>query len=96
MALGYIYILSTPTIPGLLKIGFTCGNVEKRALELRSTGVADPFEVEYFCLSDDVEEVEKIIHLKLSAHRHNENREFFRISFDDAVAEVTQAIRRPK
>jgi hypothetical protein len=44
----------------LLKIGFTCASVEDRAAELSSTGVPRPFEIEFFQLTEDVEEVKKL------------------------------------
>jgi T5orf172 domain len=77
MALGYIYVLSNPAMGSLLKIGFTCASVEQRAYELSSaTAVPSAFGVEYFHLTEDIEEVEALDHAALP--RHNENREFFR------------------
>lgn len=44
---GFVYVLSNPTMPGLIKIGMTDRLITKRVGELQSTGVALPFEIEY-------------------------------------------------
>jgi hypothetical protein len=96
MAIGYIYILSNLAMGKLLKIGFTCGSVEKRVRELSSaTGVPGAFVVEYFHLSEDVEEIEALAHTELNALRYNGNREFFDISLADAVAVIQRFIKQP-
>ena len=44
---GFIYILSNPTMPGILKIGCTAGTVLKRAAELNiPTGVPQQYKIE--------------------------------------------------
>jgi hypothetical protein len=44
---GFVYVLSNPAMPGLLKVGSTVGPVEKRAAGLsRMTGVPEPFKIE--------------------------------------------------
>ena len=44
----WVYILSNPTQPGLLKIGYTKNLPEKRAKQISSaTGVALPYKVEW-------------------------------------------------
>ncbi len=96
MAIGYIYILSNAAMGKLLKIGFTCGSVEKRAMELSSaTGVPDAFVVEYFHISDDVEEIESLAHAQLEELRYKGNREFFEISLGDAVTLIQRLIKQP-
>lgn len=96
MAVGYIYILSHSDMGELLKIGFTCGSVEGRAKELAGvTGVPGDFVVEYFHISDDVEEVEGLIHQELAASRHNAKREFFNLSVVDAMNVVQRFLRQP-
>lgn len=78
MAVGYIYALSHPDMAGLLKIGFTSNTVEGRVRDLSShTGVPSPFIIDYFHLSDHVEEVETLVHQELAAHRVNEVGNFF-------------------
>ena len=41
MSKGYVYILSNPSMPGLVKIGRTMRSVEGRASELYQTGGAN-------------------------------------------------------
>ena len=44
---GYVYVLSNPSIPGIVKIGMTERDVPARALELSaSTGVPEPYDVD--------------------------------------------------
>ena len=44
---GWVYVVSNPSMPGLLKIGRTNSAVEVRIKDLDSTGVATPFKKEY-------------------------------------------------
>jgi DNA-directed RNA polymerase subunit RPC12/RpoP len=85
---GFIYILSNPYMPGLVKIGFTEKNVFERAKELSTaTGVPAAYEVEacFPAVNASLDEVS--IHEALSESRVP-NREFFRVSLDDALREV--------
>ncbi len=97
MSIGYIYILSNPSMPGILKIGFTNREtVEQRVRELSSaTAVPEPFEVEYYCLTHDVEEIEKKIHQEFSAER-SPGKEFFKVSIWEAVTKTDLFIRTVK
>ncbi len=82
---GYIYVLSNPEMPGLLKIGQTTRPVADRVAELNSaTGVPCPFFVEALFESADPPSHEAEIHEILSASRLS-NREFFRVSVPDAT-----------
>ncbi len=97
MAVGYIYVLSNSAMGKLLKIGFTCGSVEKRAAELSgATNVPSAFIVEYFHISEDVEEIERLAHAELNERRYNENREFFDTSVADAIAVIQRLVRQPE
>ncbi|HKI77647.1 MAG TPA: GIY-YIG nuclease family protein [Ignavibacteriaceae bacterium] len=89
-----IYILSNPVMSGLLKIGYTFQDVQRRAQELSSsTGVPTPFEVEYYCFTRDVEEIEKEIHFRFGKYRLP-GREFFTISLEFAVKIIDSMIRK--
>jgi hypothetical protein len=93
MAVGYVYILSNSAMGKLLKIGFTCGSVERRARELSgATGVPGAFVVEYFHISEDIEEIETLVHAELNGLRYSGNREFFDASVSDAVAVIQRLI----
>jgi len=85
---GYLYILSNPAFPDLLKIGRTMEPPDARLRQLNTTGVPSTFVLEVTFLVSEVEEVEKKAHELLSEFRHNSNREFFRTN----VSEVLETI----
>ena len=71
-----VYVLTNPTMPGLIKIGRTT-NLEQRVKSLSSdTGVPLPFEVFYACRVGDANEVERALHNAFGDHRINPKREF--------------------
>lgn len=81
----WVYILSNPTSPGLLKIGYTKQTPEERAKQISSaTGVALPYKVEWAYKCFNGETVEREVHHKLKAQRVNNNKEFFQVSLDEA------------
>lgn len=92
---GYVYILSNPSMPHLIKIGHTRGSLKTRVDQLSSaTGVPRPFAVEAYYLSQEPRRDEKRLHSVLSSHRAP-GREFFMIDLDDAlrVCEATLGYR---
>ena len=96
MVVGYVYILSNPAHPGLLKIGFTTHSVESRAAELSSsTAVVAPFVVEYWHLSAAADDVERRVHERFKGQRENKKREFFRVVLDDAIDEIEKHVKAP-
>ena len=81
----WVYILSNPTSPGLLKIGYTKQTPEERAKQISSaTGVALPYKVEWAYKCFNGETVEREVHHKLKSQRVNNNKEFFQISLEEA------------
>src|SRR5688500_6481041 len=90
MALGWVYVLSNPDMPGLVKIGQSAADPDLRASELHTTGVPSPFAVEYKGLFENYASLERAVHQSLSEHRHNSTREFFRISSAQAVSRIRQ------
>jgi hypothetical protein len=96
MAIGYLYILHNPTMPSLLKVGYTCSSVDKRRRELSGpTGVPTEFVTEYFHLTDDVEEVEVKVHETLAEFRFGENREFFAAPLETVIAAIQKHVSEP-
>jgi hypothetical protein len=86
---GFIYILSNPAMPGLLKIGRTTRNSLQRALEVSGgTGLPVPYVVEYESRVDDCSLAEKRIHQQLHKYRENVKREFFRLPLQEAIRTV--------
>ena len=78
----FVYILTNPSIPDLVKIGRTT-NLKKRMRSLSShSGVPVPFECYYCCEVENSKEVENRLHVGLGDPRIkiNPKREFFRIS----------------
>ena len=92
MAIGFIYILSNPAMPGYLKIGHT-RDVKDRIRELGATGVPLAFEVEYSAPCDDVEIVETLVHAELNDCRAVANREFFVTDLQRAIGAVEKHLR---
>lgn len=87
MSVGYVYVLSNESMPGIVKIGRSKRSGSNRATELykNNTGVATPFKLEFELLCEDMNEAEAIMHERLQNHRVNGNREFFRIELHEAV-----------
>lgn len=86
MSRGYVYILTNPSMPGLVKIGMTTRCVNGRAQELYQTGVPMPFKVSFEVLTPDCAELEIRAHEKFASVRVSDSREFFAAS----VADVSQ------
>ena len=90
---GFVYILINSALPGLLKLGITARDPEERARELQGTGLPTPFAVAHQLYVQDCERVERAVHSLLAEHRVADNREFFSISVDDAIAAISIASR---
>jgi hypothetical protein len=85
----WIYILSNPSIPNALKIGYTNLTPELRAKQISaSTGVVVPFKVEWTVKCNNGYELEKIIHKTLKDYRINNQREFFQIDLEEAKTNI--------
>ena len=81
---GWVYVVSNPSMPGLVKIGRTDSVVEVRMKDLDTTGVAAPFKKEYEALVKNSNKLEKSVHEKLKNFRYRTNREFFECSPETA------------
>jgi T5orf172 domain len=98
---GYIYILTNESMPGVVKVGRTERQPETRSKELHTTGVPQPFKLEYFVFVDDCQTAEQQIHSLLEGKglRTSSNREFFNAHLHDviqAVELVTHATSNPE
>lgn len=105
---GYVYCLSNPAMPGLVKIGFTNRSAILRAEELSfgtrdssATGVPMPFEVvrDWQVPPDRAREIEQLIHKLLQQHRvppHGrwKAKEFFYLEPDRAISAIENALKR--
>lgn len=94
MAHGYVYILSNPSMPGLVKIGRTDRTPQDRLRELNTTGVPTPFALEFAGIAQDSVRSEAEIHRTLSERgvRTSANREFFVLPVADAVDLVREVL----
>ena len=84
-AIGFVYVLTNKSMPGLVKIGYTRELVEDRAKALFKTGVPSPFEVEFRVISAFPHFLEALVHEDLEYCRETNTREFFRIPPEEAI-----------
>ena len=82
---GYVYILTNESMPGLVKIGRSFYGGGARAVALFSSGVPQPFVVEFEILFADCVEGEREVHDVLQDYRVSGRREFFRCSVPFAI-----------
>ena len=78
---SFIYVLSNKSFgDGRSKIGISAQDpTSQRVNELYSTGVPEPFKVEYYAFVEDYKRGEKIVHSRLDEKRPNKTREFFNL-----------------
>ncbi len=94
---GYVYVLSNPAMPGLVKIGRTTRHPTDRVRELNSaSGVALPLKLEASIRTKYPNWTERLLHQALDRYRLNQNREFFQLSVDEAVAICRRCVRMSK
>ena len=83
---GWLYVISSPSLPGLVKIGCTRRlNPALRVRELSSSSLPEPYHAHCFVFSDDCFELENNIHKYFDKDRVNPDREFFRIEPKEAI-----------
>lgn len=88
---GFIYIMSNPAFPNLLKIGKSKKDpTTDRVNELNQTGVPQPFKVEYYAFVEDEDYLERAVHQMFASRRPNKNREFFSIDCVEAIEAIRQ------
>lgn len=85
MSVGFVYILTNESMPGLCKVGMTMRSPHARALELSAaTGVPQPFGVVYYCEMKDPAAHEKRLHAEFD-HLRVAGREFFRCEPEELI-----------
>src|SRR5262245_58811205 len=87
---GFVYIMSNPSfVAGRIKIGKSDRDPEEyRKVELETTGVPEPFKVEYYAFVDDHHRIEKLLHETFDCARKNKQREYFDVSIDEVIREI--------
>lgn len=83
---GWIYVISSPSLPNMIKIGCTRQAVPmQRIYALSSSSLPFPFRAHCFVFSDDCFELESAMHKYFDAQRVNKDREFFAITPQQAI-----------
>lgn len=85
---GIVYVMSNPSMPGILKIGRTVNHADIRSKQLDNTSVPTPFSVEIAEYFSDCRSVESELHRIFEASRIRNSREFFHTT----VGEVAGAL----
>ncbi len=84
--LGFVYVLSNPFMPGVVKIGATRKHPLSRTKELSAaTGVPGEFSLAYYQSFGDSFTAETLTHQRFAAYRVNESREFFSVHVDEVI-----------
>lgn len=81
MSAGYVYCITNPSMPDLVKIGTTTRTVEERLDEANSNSTWTPFpyKVEFAKWVTHAEQREKTLHRIFHSYRVNPHREWFRL-----------------
>jgi len=74
---GFLYCVINESMPGMCKIGYTEGHINKRLKQLFSTSLPTPFTCFALRHMDEPYNKEKIIHRAFARFRINDDREFF-------------------
>lgn len=84
---GWVYIIHSPSLPGMIKIGVSrrLNGPYERISELSSSSLPFPFVLDGFCFSDDSFAIESAMHEYFDKKRVSANREFFYITANEAV-----------
>lgn len=88
MNAGHVYFLLNPSMPGLLKIGYTTKSLQRRLSELETTGVPEPFVIGASFHVTNAKACEQELHKLFEQYRKSQQREFFHISLSDAVSKA--------
>jgi hypothetical protein len=89
---GYLYILTNPHMPRLVKIGYTDRTPGERASELSgATGVPGSFVVERSWQLAEAQSWERRVHRALAQHRVS--GEHFELAANEAVRRTTELLR---
>jgi hypothetical protein len=91
--IGFVYVLTNKAMPGLVKIGKTAAlTAGDRAKKIYTTGVPRPFDVAFRALTSEYEAVESLAHNMLDLYRETRGREFFRVTPEQAINVVREAM----
>ena len=89
MRSGYVYVLSNPSMPGQVKVGWSAYGGGYRAEQLsKSTGMPTPFVLRFEITANNAERAEKLVHKDLAEFRLNPRREFFTCPVEVAILAI--------
>ena len=92
MRKGRIYVLTSQSQIGFVKVGKTSRNPDERASELDGTALALPLDTAYEAVVVGFDEVERRSHELLEAYRSIVGREWFRCDVQVAISAICTAI----
>lgn len=75
-ARGWVYVMSNPSMPALVKVGYSMKDPMLRAEELNHTGVPRPYVIECDLLVTGPRRIEQLAHAALQ--EFSEGKEWFR------------------
>ena len=85
----FVYVLTNPSMPGIVKIGFTTTSPQQRIKEINSaTGVIEKWNLEWSVECTEAHDLEKKTHEYLKEFRVSKNREGFYLHPTQAIAAV--------
>ena len=91
----WVYILSNPAMPEMIKIGYTAKDPFSRAHQIsRGTGIPLGFEVEWAYKCYKGERIESEVHKFFKQERVNKQREFFRVTIEEAKSIIEKIGRK--
>jgi hypothetical protein len=88
---GWVYIITTKSMPDLVKIGFSTKDPDLRATELNNTGNPYHYKVEYEILVNEPRKLEQSVHQLLKNKGLHENKEWFKCSLEIAISSIREA-----
>lgn len=83
--LGWVYVFTSKSMPGIVKVGHTKDTPEKRAKKLSHTGNPHSYEVRFALLVKNPKRIEVKVHTSLRVEGYHEGKEWFRCTVDEAV-----------
>ncbi|MDH4567750.1 GIY-YIG nuclease family protein [Pseudomonas sp. BN414] len=86
MARGWVYVITNPAMPGLIKIGYSLKDPVLRAKELNHTGTPHPYVVLYDVLVREPRDLERTLHQRLA--QNQEGKEWFRLTVLEAIRHI--------
>lgn len=96
-ATGWVYAVSNPSMPGILKIGRTARDPQARLKEMNGrTETPTPFVIEAVVRSSNAAWTERAVHERLRARRVNDRREFFKVTPREALSEMRAVAREQR